>query len=78
MLYYTQAIDLLEIILISLESFADICQDFLEKIVEADGVKILTNLFAYLFDNEYNNEDCIILNDTIINNILGLFINIFT
>ena len=78
MLYYTQAIDLLEIILISLEYFADIGQDFLEKIVEADGVKILTNLFAYLFDNEYNNENCINLNDTIINKILGLFINIFT
>ena len=78
MLYYTQAIDLLEIILISLEYFADISQDFLEKIVEVDGVKILTNLFTYLFDNEYNNEDFIILNEIIINKILGLFINIFT
>ena len=78
LLYYTQATELLEIILILLENFADIGQDFLEKMVEADGIKILTNLFAYLFDSKYNNEDCIILNEAIINKILGIIINIFT
>ena len=78
LLYYTQATELLEIILILLENFADIGQDFLEKMVEADGIKILTNLFSYLFDSKYNNEDCIILNEAIINKILGIIINIFT
>ena len=43
--------------------------------MELDGIKILTNLFEYLFSNE-NVE--IKLTPEISDRILGIFINIFT
>ena len=78
MLYFTQETDLLERIIEFLDSLSDEHADFNAQIVDAEGLKILSNLFAYLFnDNNENNGD-IILNSVIIDKIIELFINIFT
>ena len=78
MLYFTQETDLLERIIEFLDSLSDEHADFNAQIVDAEGLKILSNLFAYLFnDNNENNGD-IILNSVIIDKIIEVFINIFT
>lgn len=74
-LYYTDEVELLEKIIFLIEIISDINKNYLEKIVELDGIKILTNLFEYLFSNE-NVE--IKLTPEITDRILGIFINIFT
>ena len=78
MLYFTQEIDLLERIIEFLDSLGDEHADFNAQMVDAEGIKILSNLFAYLFNDDNENKDDIILNSEIIDKILEIFINIFT
>ena len=78
MLYFTQETDLLERIIEFLDNLSDEHADFNAQIVDAEGLKILSNLFAYLFNGSNENNDDIILNSEIIDKILELFINIFT
>ena len=77
MLYYTQSTEFLEKILDLLFCLNSKHTDFSAQIIDSEGIKILTNLFAYLFN--YNaNEHCeIILNAKIIDKILEIFLDIF-
>ena len=79
MLYFTQATDLLEKILDLIDYLSSINSDFNAQILDAEGIKILSNLFAYLFNNNNGIKNCeIILNASIIDKIIDIFTNIFT
>ena len=78
MLYYTNDTNLLDRILEVLEILSDISKDFQAQMVDAEGIKILTHLFGYLFDNNNdNNINDIELNSDNIIKIINIFINIF-
>ena len=70
----TQEIDFLEKIIELIEIFSDVDENFAKKIAYSDGIKILSNLFDYLFAQD--KSDCMILTSEIIERILAIFINI--
>lgn len=66
---------IIEILIDIIEFISDINNDFCKKIVESDGINLLTNMLNYLYNNYINYEDESI-ND-IIDRILNTMINIF-
>ena len=82
-LYYTDEVDLLEKNIFLLEIICDINKTFTKTILELDGIKILSNLFGYLFNDNNDNNDMgedfeIKLTPEITDRIIGIFINLFT
>ena len=76
-LYFTQAKYTLDQILILINYFCSTNSDFAKQTVDGDGVKILLNLFAHLF-NSNPNTDCDILLDSYSHDlILNILISIF-
>ena len=78
LLYFTQATDLLKSIIELLDNLSDKNTDFNAQMVDAEGIKILSYLFGYLFNDKNENNVDIILNIDLIDKILEIFINIFT
>ena len=76
-LYYTNETELLDKILCLMEYLSDINDIFLQKIVELDGIKILFNLFGYLFISYKDNGE-IKLTSEITDRIIIIIANIFT
>ena len=76
-LYYSNETELLNKILYLIEYLSDVNDKFIIKIVDSDGVKIIINLFGYLF-NSNNETGEIILTDDIIDRIIIIFANIST
>ena len=66
---------IIEILIDIIEFISDINDGFCKKIVESDGINLLTNMLNYLYNNYINYEDESI-ND-IIDRILNTMINIF-
>ena len=75
-LYFTQETELLEYIIYIIEEIENSSMIFSKEIVENDGIKILSNLFGYLFNTDKNGFE-IEINSEITLRILGIFINIF-
>lgn len=76
--YYTQESKILNHLLELLNIFGDSNKELLEKMVDADAIKILTYLFSYLFNTSNIKKQNIILNQEITEKILNILINIFT
>ena len=66
MIYFTHQIELLDRILEILETLSDLNKDFNARIVDAEGMQILINLFGYLFNNNKEGIVEITLNADII------------
>ena len=77
-LYYTDEIELLEKIIFIIEIINDINENFTMRLVELNGIKILSNLFGCLFNNNNDDMGNIKLTPEITDRTLGIFINIFT
>ena len=81
-LYYTDEVDLLEKNIFLLEIICDVNKNFTETILRLNGIKIISNLFEYLFNDNINSdidEDLEIkLTPEITDRIIGIFINVFT
>jgi hypothetical protein len=73
-LYFTQETELLEYIIYIIEEIENSSMIFSKEIVENDGIKILSNLFGYLFNTDKNGFE-IEINSEITLRILGIFIN---
>ena len=73
-LYDIQQVDFLEKIIELIEILSNINENFAKKIAYSDGIKILSNLFDYLFAKDKSN--CTILSSDIVYRILSIFINI--
>ena len=76
-LQYTQETNILYQIIELLDFLCDTNTDFLEQTVDAGGIKILIDLFDYLFNTNINLSNEIVLNTNIIDKILDIFINVF-
>ena len=76
-LYYTNETELLNKILYIIEYLSDNNDKFIKKIIDCDGIKILINLFGYLF-NSNNDAGEIKITHDIVDRIIIIFANIST
>ena len=74
--YFTKETDVLSNIIKLIYQLSEINDDIKLKIVDSEGIKNITNLFRYLFNNGQNDDE-IILTPEITLQILYIFINIF-
>ena len=74
--YFTNELGILSNIINLIDIISDINDDIKIKIVDSEGLKNITNLFGYLFNNCQNNGE-IILTPEITLQIINIFINIF-
>ena len=75
--YFTKAIITLEQVLEFIRNLCNLNSDFVKQIVDADGLKTLIKLFAYLFNVNPSLECDIELNIKSVDILLNIFVNIF-